>query len=156
MPDTAKLPCHANPWQLDHGHGTNQTSSPLSPAPHCQIRRQGLRLATGMRGAASIIRPRGFRGCFVGVWLAKSQHLPSSSGHQIRNKQRHSCPLHQIRGRCGCLCCRRASRRVRLQRHSNMLARRPSKVGHPSLSCVITARVVGASSSSQSQRMETS
>ena len=80
MPNSAKLPCHANPWQLDHGHGTNQTSSPLPPAPHCQIQRQGLWPATWMRGTASIVRPRGFRDCFVGVWLAKSLHLPSSSG----------------------------------------------------------------------------
>ena len=65
MPGLAKLPCHANPWQLDYGHSTNQTSSPLPPVPHCQMQRRGLRPATGMRKTVSIVRPRRFRVCLL-------------------------------------------------------------------------------------------
>ena len=49
-------------------------------------------------------------------------------GIQSKIKKRLSCPLQPIRGRCGCHCHRRASRRVRLRRQSHALARRLSRV----------------------------
>ena len=156
MPDSAKLPCHANPWQLDHDHGTNQTNCPLPPAPHCRIQRQGLRPATGMRGAASIVRPRGFRVCLLVFGLPRACTFQVHP--DIKSKTNNATAVPSIKAGVAAVAFVAGTRRGTFGCTGSHMhwPEGHSRLSINGLSCVIASRVVGASSSSQSQRMETS
>jgi len=106
IPTATLLQDHANP---------NQCNSPLPPAPHYQIQNGGCGRS---RGCAER-RPWSAReDSEVVCWCLACQEPAPSRFIRASNPRykRHNCPLKTIKGRCGCHCCRRASRRVRLQR----------------------------------------
>ena len=63
-----------------------KTIVPSHPAPLCQIQRQGLQPATGIRGTASTVCPRGFRGCLLVFVLPRACIFSVHSGIKSKTK----------------------------------------------------------------------
>ena len=68
---------------------------PFYPAPHCQIKDGVSRPATGMHGAASIVRPRGFRVCLLVFGLSTAFTFKVHPGVESKIKNASAVPSNQ-------------------------------------------------------------